>query len=34
MKKNAAIILTVLAVVLGIIIGLAEAEDKRYSYKS
>lgn len=34
MKNKTTIILTVLAVVLGIIIGLAEAENKKYSYKS
>ena len=34
MKKNTTIILAVLAVAVGILLGLAEAENKRYSYKS
>lgn len=34
MNKKATIITAVIAVVFGIILGLAKAEDKRYSYKS
>ena len=34
MNKNATIITVILAALLGIILGLAKSEDKRYSYKA
>ena len=33
MKKGLAIFTAVLAVVFGIVLGLAQAEDEKYSYK-
>lgn len=33
-KKSATIITAVLAVAFGILLGLAKAEDRNYSYKS
>lgn len=33
-KKSVTIITTVLAIVFGILLGLAKAEDKNYSYKA
>lgn len=33
MKKKATIITALIAVVFGVLLGLAQAEDKKYSYK-
>ena len=33
MKKGVAIFTAILAVAFGIVLGLAQAEDKKYSYK-
>ena len=32
-KSTAGIVVTVIAVILGVILGLAKSEDKRYSYR-
>lgn len=34
MSKSARVVIVVLAIVLGVILGLTQAENKRYSYKA
>ena len=34
MDKNVRIVLVIIAVVFGILLGLSESENKRYSYKA